>query len=647
MSSNTILIKNLEIIEKYNPLLKEKLLGLTRFENDIKIIETELNETNFSYNGIPLHSQKGALAEAKTHFGNSNDNSFSTHFLLGIGVGYLFKEFCAHSIGRIVLYEPNLEILRISLEKTDFTRELSKENVWVVSDSKELNFIYHQIYTYKADTKFSILNSYRSILGLKAQAMLDEIKREDVGYIVDFNIMINQSFDYISTIMDTFPYVFDSVPLAEIKDIYKGKTALIVSAGPTLDLNIEKIKKHRDKFILFCVGTAAKTLFAAGIKPDFLNIVEVVNCSSQVKNLDLSDVNMILEPSTHLLVHKTKTKQKFIFIQKGSSWGVYLSKIANLDISQYIAKGTVSFQALTSAKILGFKKMILVGQDLAFINDSCYSKNTSYSQIYFEKNPETNKFEFKFKDYNKFLEDVAPAGGDINDPFCKAFAEEKLRILNEKLVFVKGINGDMLPTEIDYSLFIDYFKEFAEENKDLELINTSMLGAQLDGFENMDLEKALEGAETIDKVETKSDFKFDKNLIAENLKKDKQLLDTILEKIEEGIFYLSKFERAMATTAFSTPEAHQSYTRVMQIYDVLWKEYFNKSQLYIMISFAEHTELQYTFKKCVDLNVEGKIASLYQVTKEYFTKVQEKILILINKMEKNIEILSEQRGKLD
>lgn len=640
MSANSILDKNLEIIARYNPALKEKLMKLSHFQCEIKFIETNLKEQNLSYKDVPLHSLNGAKKEASMLFEKSNDDVLSTHFLLGFGLGYLFKEFCEHSRGRIVVYEPNLEILRTALEKIDFTNELSRGYVWIVSNSKELNSIYSQVYVYKADTKFSILDSYRSILGVKAQEILDEIKMADVGYMVDFNIMKNQSFDYIATIMDTLPYVLESTPLAELKDIYKGKTALIVSAGPTLDLNIEKIKKHRDKFIIFCVGTAAKTLFAAGIKPDFLNITEIVNCSSQVKGLDLSDVDMILEPSTHLLVHKKKTKQKFSFIQKGSLWGTYLSKIANIDISQYIAKGTVSFQALTSAKILGFKKIILVGQDLAYTNNSCYSKNTSYSELYFEKNPETNKLEFKLKNYDKFLEDVAPEGGDINDPFCKAFAEEKLQILNEKLVFVKGINGDMLPTEIDYFLFVDYFKEFAEENKGLELINTSMLGAQLDGFKNMDLEKAIEGTEKVDKIDIKPNFSFDKKFIVENLKRDKVFLEEILEKIKEGIVYLSNFEKAMATTAFSTPDAHLFYTKSMQVYDVLWSKYFNNSGLYIMISFAEHLEVQYTFKKCIDLNVDVKISSLYPVIKNYFNKVQEKTLILIDKMEKNIEILS-------
>lgn len=640
MNSNLILEKNLEIIARYNPSLKEKLLNLLHFENNIEFTETELKEPNLSYNGIPLHSQIGALIEAKAHFEKSNDSILSTHFILGFGLGYLIKEFSTRSRGRIVVYEPNLEILRIALEKEDFSRELSRGNMWVVSDVKELKSIYLKVYVYKANIKFSILDSYRQILGLKAQEMLDEIKVTDGGFLVDFNHMKSNSFKHIDMIMDNLPYIINSTPLIELKDIYKDKTAIVISAGPTLDLNIETIKKHRDKFIIFCVGTAVKTLYANNIKPDFLNVAEIFNCSSQINGLDLSDIDMIVEPSTNLSFYQAKVQHRFIFPPGESMWGQYWCHLTNVYASDYMTKGTVSYQALLSAKMLGFKKIILVGQDLAFLNNSCYSKNSAYSELVFEINPETNKPEFKVKDYNNFLKEVTPEGTSVNEPWCLDFAKETMENLKNQTVFVKSVTGGIVPTAADYSLFIENFVEFADKNKNLELINTSMIGAQLDGFENMELEKALEGAEKLNQIATQSEYKFDKKLILENLKKDKQLLETILEKIEEGILNLSKFERAMATTVFSTPDAHKAFEKIMQIYDDLRKEYFNRHEIYILISFAEDIEVQYTFKNCIDLDVGSKITDLYPVAKDYFNNVQEKIYKLTAKIEKNIEIFS-------
>mgnify|MGYP003300892789 CR=1 FL=1 len=52
----------------------------------------------------------------------------------------------------------------------------------------------------------------------------------------------------------------------------KDKTALVISAGPTLDRNIETIKKYRDNVVIFTVGTALKTLIKNDIKPDLIHL---------------------------------------------------------------------------------------------------------------------------------------------------------------------------------------------------------------------------------------------------------------------------------------------------------------------------------------------------------------------------------------
>ena len=59
-------------------------------------------------------------------------------------------------------------------------------------------------------------------------------------------------------LLKNIPNLFEEIPLARLKDTYKGKTAVVVSAGPTLDRNIEILKKQRDKYVLFAVGTALK-----------------------------------------------------------------------------------------------------------------------------------------------------------------------------------------------------------------------------------------------------------------------------------------------------------------------------------------------------------------------------------------------------
>lgn len=637
-SENSILGKNLEAIEKYNPTLKHKLLNFQNVTGDIEFCKTDLDEVNLKYKNILLHSQSGAKVEARDLFEKSEDNLLLMHFILGIGFGYLFKEFCDRAKGKVILFESNIEILKTTLEKIDLSKELSQPNVYIASDYEELYLGFSRLYEYKTDISFSILNSYRNIYWVYAQEILDQIRTINGIFCTDYNGLRDKCFSHIAAIMDNFMSIFDTKPLYEFKNIYEGKTALIVSAGPTLDFNIETIKTNRDKFVIFCVGTAAKALIKNGIIPDFLNIVENADCSGQLNGLDLSSVNMILDISAHSSFYKIKSNDKYIFPQSTSPWSYYWSYLTELDISPYSTKGTVSYQALSSAKMLGFKKLILVGQDLAFVNNSCYSKSSSYSNLIFEVNPETGKPQFIVDDYDGYLKSIAPEGMDYKDPECLKMAEKKIKYLNETINFVKGISGEMLPTEAGYSLFIEYFKDFASQNKDMELINTSLIGAQIDGFINISLQESLENVNPFEKVTLEGSFKFNKEKILDKLKLDLKILNNILIELKKGLSFVFAYESEFNTNK-TTIETKTMYAGIFSIYEKLAIEYSGKSYLYNLVAYAEHVEIQYLHKKYAYMPPEEKIIHMYPAVKEYLKNVHNKVELIIEKIENNISKL--------
>ncbi len=83
--TNPIFEKNLECIGKYNSKLKDKLTAMSELTQQFELVETELGEANLSFNCKPLHSQKGAEAEAKTLFQKRFDSKLSMHIIFGWG----------------------------------------------------------------------------------------------------------------------------------------------------------------------------------------------------------------------------------------------------------------------------------------------------------------------------------------------------------------------------------------------------------------------------------------------------------------------------------------------------------------------------------------------------------------------------------
>ncbi len=639
MSDNPILDKNLECIAAYNPKLAEDLLKITSLSGSFELVETNFKEPNLVHNGIPLHSQNGADEEAKGIFSKVQNSALSIHIVYGLGLGYLFKEFCENSKGKVILFEPDLEILRATLELVDFSKELSQRNVKVTSKTTNFKEIFSQEYTYKAKPTLSFLQSYKNNYKNRIDEFFREVEIFAGICTADYNTLKMAIMTSIYTSLDNLPYTLDETPLWEVKDSYKDKTALIISAGPSLDLNIETIKNNRDKVVIFCVGTAFKALMKNGIKPDFLNVIEVHDCSGQIAGYDLSEINMILEPYTNNVFHKLKVKQKFIFPTNSGHANIWWSKITGVDISPYFAKGTVSYEALFSAKMLGFSKIILVGQDLAYVNNQCYSKDAAYSQLIYDVNPETKKVQIKINDYDKYIESLVPKDGVDPKNDYKAFASHKITNLNETLYFVRGISGEMLPTQGGYATFIEHFKEFASKNIDLNLINSSMIGANIEGFKNIPLEEALQETSFISTRPDLSEKKYfyDRQSIFSSLEREEALLRNILKEFEQAKEIIFKYEREFKRRRTINEETNKYLKILLNLYNKIVTEHQLNNTLYQAISFNENLEVQFALKNSETLSI-IEIQNLYEQLKIYFYMVEEKL-------SKTIQKIAEQKGK--
>jgi len=644
-SGNPTLDKNLECIGRYNPKLAKDLLNLPCLTCAIDLVETELGEPNLTYNGTPLHSQKGAEIEAKNAFDSAQNTPTSIHIVFGMGIGHLFQIFCEQSKGVVCLYEPNLEILRVTLELVDFSKELSQKNVRIASDMEMLKRYLQEGYTYKANSVFISLSTYREILYPdKIDEIVRTIETAIGSRITDYNTLKAGLTLSNKILMDNISYTLEETPLNEFKDFYKGKTALIVSAGPSLDKNIEIIKKNRDKVVIFCVGTAFKSLEKNGIKPDFVNLIEMHDCSSQVKNagkeFDLSDINFIIEPYTNTSIHKLKTRQTLIFPSNSNPTNNYWSELTGVDNSPYVTKGTVSFEAIFSAKIMGFSKIILVGQDLAYANNQCYSKDAAYSDLVFDINPETGRPEFKLKDKEHFIEGLVGIGLE-KQSYHNDYADFKIQNLNDTLMFVKSITGEMIPTQAGYATFIEHFEGFARDyGGTLNLINTSMLGAQIDGFKNITLEEALKDLAA---VETKQElpikhFKYDKERILKLLEEKKDNLENILKEFEKAKEYIYKYKREYNKRKELTLEAGRYFKLLLSLYIKINKEH--QDPVYQACSFDKQIEIEYLLKKTE--NVEASdIEKLCKFLEWYFVDTDAQIQIILTGINQQKELISE------
>lgn len=615
---NNIFQKNTTALAVKNPELAYKLQSY--IPSDVpQLVQT--NGYNLIYRGKYIHSEQNPLAEAQEIFSYAKNEPVSIHLVYGLGLGYLFQVASLNSKGTVILYEPDLNILKIVFSLVDFSNDIVKPNVFICSEYDEAAKAIHQKSGMKNTPEMLTLPTQMETEGF--EELVKKLQNTVGTYSLDLQYTKEKFYPSLKMLLQNIPNLFEETPLAHFKDVYKGKTAVVVSAGPTLDRNIEALKKYRDRFVLFTVGTALKTLVTNNIKPDFLLNIETFDSSKQFAGIDLKDVYFITEPYSNPALRNFEFKRRFSHIASNVPVNQFWAEICGENIEEYFSKGTVSYTALNSARILGCSKIILVGQDLAYIDGQCYSKDSAYKDLVCAKNPETDRWEIQARDFDAFANALSNSP-DIEKR--RAAAKRRLENLNNSLYFVKGITGEMIPTESVYAAFVTPLVEFAAKFSDRKYINTSLVGAQLDGFENLSLDEAIKDSEPVGEIVLDCDFEYDKDAIFTNFSKKFEELNKILSQIEEGKKYAKALNNDLKRYKSATVEVLKDLKKLSENYLVLSS---NKSKLFEFITTSDR----------IDLDYEMKMVQKFDV--EVITNISSKIFKYLENAEKRIKEINE------
>lgn len=147
---------------------------------------------------------------------------------------------------------------------------------------------------------------------------------------------------------------------------FKGKSALLLAGGPSLDDYIPWIQSHRNKYTILAVSRISRRLIHANITPDFIFSVD-----PQGVSLDVS------REMFHFSKHSVFIHSYHAFHPMVAQWAgrkAYLGPLlpwpSPLNIFDRTSGGaTVTNTALACALEMGFSKIVLCGVDL------CYAPN--------------------------------------------------------------------------------------------------------------------------------------------------------------------------------------------------------------------------------------------------------------------------------
>ena len=124
----------------------------------------------------------------------------------------------------------------------DFSQDIMKKNVYIASDFDTVAEYLH---------KKSGMDNSPELLSLPSQRAYDPLAFEDLvkkfkdligTFVLNLKFTKEKFYPSLKFLLRNIRSLKKEIPLLYNKDVLKGKTAVVVSAGPSLDKNIEYIK---------------------------------------------------------------------------------------------------------------------------------------------------------------------------------------------------------------------------------------------------------------------------------------------------------------------------------------------------------------------------------------------------------------------
>lgn len=448
-----------------------------------------------------------------------DSNPMSLYIIFGLGNGMHIRELLK-IIGEtavIIAVEPCTEAFNIVMNEIDISDILADDR-FILAVNGITDEIYNEFlgvmlnYGNYQLVQIHSLPNYNKVFTDAYREIYDIYKASGEVVVLDRNTHIMFADEFIVNMLKNIPDMIEQYTINELKEQFDKVNltdipAIIVSAGPSLDKNIEDIKLAVGKAFIIAVDTALKPVLNAGIIPDITITVDPHKPLTVIDHELATGIPIVTcDDGNYKLIEKMKNKI-FYFGQPGSYIYDIYQRYAGVEVSPLETGGSVANNAFSLARYLGFKTIILVGQDLAFAGEQSHA-----SSVY---------------------------GEEINRKSLTRKTGE---------VLVEGIDGKQIPTMKNMEMYLRWFEKQIKMYPDTTVIDATEGGALKKGAILMTLKEAIEKycnreinfKELIDGAEPAFDGEQKKKIIEEFMGIPERA-SVVRKKCEQGVRDYNKF----------------------------------------------------------------------------------------------------------
>ncbi len=307
--------------------------------------------------------------------------------VFGMGLGYVAEYAGEHlpQLERVIIVEPSSQILGRVLAEKDVLERLKKVPsvtfIWNKTQEHTAAALNAELTNYMNQRIGLMVHvSYHSLFRDHCDGVMSQVLQHIRSTQVNIATVRGNIFLKTQNIINNLKY--DAINVRHITERLQGRTAIMVSAGPSLDKNVHLLEEARDKAFIVAVGTAIKTLYNKGIRPHARAAFSPYPDENLVFDgiEDYEDIPLIFSNTLDYLVVKNYNAPKARMVMFGDPITQFFFTRSGFPFSLVGGGSTianVTFDLLCRA---GCSKVIMIGQDMAYTGMKLYSSD-AWGQI--------------------------------------------------------------------------------------------------------------------------------------------------------------------------------------------------------------------------------------------------------------------------
>lgn len=273
-----------------------------------------------------------------------------------------------------------------------------------------------------------LLVHYPSVCSIEDTVMRKQLEEYFYGW-TSISVQLTR---LLGNFHDNQPYFEKEV--GELREQFAGKTCFVIAAGPSLDHNMQELKRVSDGGVILATGTVLRKLLAQGIRPDYVIVTDAgAGTYRQIEGVQECGVPLLFMATVYHKIVQDYQAEKYAIFQEGFPASEECAAEHGYGMTE--TGGSVATTAASLGVRLGCSEIVFCGLDLAYTGGKAHAAQTD----------------------------------DTRD------------VTNTAVEWVEDIHGQKIPTARNLNSYRKWIEQYIAKHPEINFIDATEGGAKIQG----------------------------------------------------------------------------------------------------------------------------------------------------------------------